>query len=376
MSEEEVPALVFDIGSQMCRAGFAGDDDPRAVFPTVVGKAYLEETMVGLGYKSTYIGDQAIKKRGVLSLSYPTQRGIVTNWEDMELILEHTFLTELKVAPEQHPLLLTEPPLNPKANKEKMMQILFETFNCPATYFAHPGVLAVYSSGRSTAMVLEIGEGITHTLPIVSGYTYPSAIRRQDFAGFDLTKYFIKLLRRRGYSLSTTAEWEIARDMKEKLCYVADDFVKETAIVRSSSSLERTYDLPDGQKFIIDEERFLCPEALFQPILLDKEFEGIHEFVFNAIQNCDIHIRSRFLTNVVLSGGSTMLPGLSERLKKELIGLAPPTVRVSVVSPPERKFSVWIGGSILASLSNFQKMWFAKQDYDEAGPNCIKRSPF
>ena len=375
MSEEDIPALVFDIGSQMCRAGFAGDEAPRAVFPSVVGRAYLEETMLST-CKPICIGDEALKKRGVLSLSYVTQRGVVTNWEDMELILEHAFHNELRVTPSEHPVLLTEPPLNPKANKEKMMQTLFETFKCPATYFALPGVLAVYASGRNTAMVLDIGEGITKTLPIANGYTYPSAIKRQDIAGYDLTKYLIKLQKRKGYSYTSSAELEIARDVKEKLCYVADDIDTETAIAKSSSTLERTYDLPDGQKFRVEDERFLCPEALFNPLLLGSESQGIHELVYSAIQSCDIHIRSMMLSNVVLAGGSTMIPGLAERLSKELDAISPATVRVKVIASPERKYSVWIGGSILASLSTFQQMWFSKQAYDESGPYGIKRSPF
>ena len=374
--DEDRQALVFDIGSCMCRAGFAGDDAPRSVFPSVIGRPYLEETMVGVAMSGSYVGDDAMKKRGVLSLSYPTHRGKVTNWEDMELILEHTFHKELRVVPEEHPLLLTEPPLNPKSNKEKMMQTVFETFGCPATYFALPGVLTVYASGRNTAMVLDIGEGVTHTLPIINGFTYPSAILRHDLAGYDLTKYLIKLQKKRGYSFATSTEWEIARDMKEKMCYVADDFDKETDTARYSSELERSYDLPDGQIFTVGEERFLCPEALFQPLLLEKESDGIHELVYRAVQNCDIHARTQLLANVVLAGGSTMFHGLPDRLNKELVAIAPAAVKVKVVAMPERKFSVWIGGSILASLSTFQHAWFAKQDYDECGPNYVRRSPF
>ena len=365
-------ALVVDNGSGMCRAGFAGDDAPRAVFPSITGRPFLEQSMAGMYGKLVYVGDEAMAKRGVLSLSYPMQRGIVTDWEDMERILHHTFYNELCVAPEEHPLLLTEPPLNPTANREILMQIVFETFNCPATYLSLQGVLSVYATGRCDAIVLDIGEGVTHTLPVVQGYALSDAIKRKEIAGCDLTGYLMKLLTQRGYSFTTSAEMEIARDIKEKLCYVADDFDKETVVARSSSSADKSYTLPDGQVVIVGEERFRCPEALFNPLLLERESDGIHQFLYNAIQSCDIHVRSELLTNIFLSGGSTMFQGLQERLSREIEALAPSNARVNVFALPERKYLVWIGGSILASLSSFQQMWLSKSAYDECGPDYIK----
>ena len=354
---DDVQALVVDSGSGMCRAGFAGDDAPRAVFPSIIGLPHLEQSMVGMCGNYSYVGDDAMVKRGILSLSYPIQRGIVTDWEDMERILHHTFYNELCVGPEEHPLLLTEPPLNPTANREMLMQIVFETLNCPATYFSLQGVLSVYAAGRCDAIVLDIGEGVTHTLPVVQGYVFSDAIKRKEIAGCDLTGYLMKLLTQGGLSFTTSADREIARDMKEKLCYVADDFDKETVVARSSSSVEKSYTLPDGKVVVVGEERFRCPEALFNPLLLQRESDGIHEFVYNAIQSCDIDVRSGLLSNILLSGGSTMFQGLQERLNKEIEALAPSNALVKVVALPERKYLVWIGGSILASLSSFQPMW-------------------
>ena len=368
---DDVQALVVDSGSGWCRAGFAGDDAPRAVFPSIIGCPHLEQSMVGMCGKYRYVGDEAMAKRGILSLSYPIQRGIVTDWEDMERILHHTFYNELCVAPEEHPLLLTEPPLNPTANREMLMQIVFETLNCPATYFSLQGVLSVYAAGRCDAIVLDIGEGLTHTLPVVQGYVFSDAIKRKEIAGCDLTGYLMKLLTQGGLSFTTSAEREIARDMKEKLCYVADDFDKETVVARSSSSVEKSYTLPDGKVVVVGEERFRCPEALFNPLLLERESDGIHEFVYNAIQSCDIDVRSGLLSNILLSGGSTMFQGLQERLNKEIEALAPSNALVKVVALPERKYLVWIGGSILASLSSFQPMWMSKVSYDESGPDYI-----
>ena len=403
MANEGLLSLVIDNGSGITKAGFSGDDAPRAVFPTIVGKPKTPGIMVGLDQKDVYVGAEANDKRTVLNISYPIKQGLIQDWESIEDIWFHTISTELKVPPDQHPILISEPPLNPKDKREKTTTTMFEEFKVQGLYLGIQAVLALFACGKTTGIVLDSGDGITHAVPIYEGYAIPHAIKPIRLAGSDLTNFLIKLLAKRGIVLNTPSEIERARELKEKYCMVAQEYDQQT----KDDENKAIASLPDGnmissfkdksqKEIVLGKERFTCPELLFQPSIDvkdendkkstfeskderkqdDKPQDGIHKITHDAINSCDNDIRKDLYKNIVLSGGNTMFPGISDRMTKEIKALAPASMQPMVVASAERKYMVWVGGSILSSLNTFNHMFVTRAEYQENGPNIIHRKCF
>jgi len=379
MSDEgdDPKPLVIDNGSGVVKAGYGGEEPPSCVFPSIIAYPKVKGIIVGGSTEKDYfVGDEAQQKRGVCKVKYPIAHGMIEEWDDMKKIWQHTFYNELREQPSDHPVMLTEAPLNPKSNREQMCKIMFEEYEVPSMYIQIQAVLSLYSAGRTTGIVVDSGDGVTHTVPIFEGYQIPHAIDKILLAGRDLTDWMVRILKDDNYNFETSAERETVRDMKEKLCYVAEDYEAEKAKAETDSELEKSYTLPDGNICKFSLQRFKCPEFIFQPDLGGKELKGVHTLTFDSIMTCDLDVRKDLYANIILSGGTTMFPGFGERLYKEIKGLAPQTMKVKVIAGPDRKYAVWRGGSTLSTLSTFAGMWVTRNDFDEFGETVVHRKCF
>ncbi|KAI5961682.1 ARP1 [Candida theae] len=402
--------IVVDNGSGNLKAGFAGDDKPRTYGSAVIGRPKYRKFMAGSLLPSspgvdssddTFIGDAAQNNRGLLKLTYPMEHGIVKNWSDMERVWYHMFDRELKIRPEDHPLLLTEAPLNPKSNRDVMCQVMFEQFNVPCMYVSIQAVLALYASGRTTGAVVDSGDGVSHVVPVYEGFALPTSIKRMDIAGRDITTNLSFHIRRTsGVSLQSSAELEIVRLIKEQCCFVSKEPEKDEKVhgtlyarkTKAKNELFTTYTLPDGHEIHLGAEKFRAPEILFNPHLIGDESPGLHELVALAINKTDLDLRPHLYQNLLLSGGNTLLTNFGDRLLKELKSMQhndddeassiwsksrieepySTKMKVKIYAPPERKYSTWIGGSILAGLSTFKKMWVTLEEYRD-NPDIVHK---
>jgi len=343
----------------------------------------------GLTSSHFLVGSRAEKFRGLLKLSYPLTHGIVQDWEDMDKIWHYAF-EELHSEAKQHPVLLTEAPLNPTQNREKAAEKMFETFGVPALYVSLSAMLTLYASGVTSGVVLDCGEGVSQAVPVSEGFVIPSALQRADYGGKEVTAHLTTLLRRAGHPFHSTSEAEIVREMKEKVCYIANDprteeqrYVQKVSKRepvgmrdKAAASMGCEYALPDGHRVQLDAERFRAAEVMFDPTIAGTEYRGVHQLVSDAISLVDIDLRRPLCGQIFLSGGSTLFRGFGERLLREMRTLLPPDVRIKLTAPHERKYSPWIGGSILASLDSFRSMWVTHKQYAEEGPRCVTRNLF
>ena len=297
---------------------------------------------------------------------------VITNWDDAEAILHHCMYNELRVAPEEHPtlMILPSPPFTAKSTREKLTQIMFETFSVPALYLGDSSVLSLVAAGRTNGLVVTSGLGNTYIVPVYEGVSQPDAALSTDLAGQYLSERLNRLLTKAGYSFTTTAEKAIIDDAKAKCCYVALDYNAE--LVKKASEKEFKYELPDGATINLNNERFSTPEVIFQPSLDGFEDLGLHDMILKSIKRCDTELRKQLYGNIILAGSTTLFSGYADRIKKE-VGPFRENWPCNVVAPPERAFLPWIGGSILSSLSTFQDSWITKDEYDEEGPTIVNK---
>ncbi|KAI0390552.1 actin family [Xylariaceae sp. FL0594] len=383
------PAIVLDGGTGFLKVGYAGQNFPEHDFPSIIGRPILRTEERGgdndIVIKDIMCGDEAAAARSMLQISYPMDNGIVRNWEDMEHLWDFTFHEKLKVETAGRKILLTEPVLNPLYNRRKMLEVMFEKYNFEGVHVGIQAVLALYAQGLSTGVVVDSGDGVTHIVPVFESTVLNHLVKRLDVAGRSVTTYLIALLLQRGYALNRTADFETVRQIKEKLCYVSYDLALDKRLSEETTVLVENYTLPDGRVIRVGAERYEAAECLFQPHLIDVEQPGIGELLFNTIQAADVDVRAELYKGVVLSGGSSMYPGLPSRLEKELrqlwlakvLGGNPERLDkllIRIGDPPRRRHMVFLGGAVLATiLANQSEAWITREEWAEQGEELHKK---
>jgi actin-related protein len=320
--------------------------------------------------KGNYVGSAAVSNRDILSLKYPVKNGIVQNYDDFMKLLEYAYHEKLKISPDDHPVILTETPLTPRPIREKCAEVMFESYYIPSLYLANQAVLSLIAAGRSTGLVLLSGEDVTMSVPVYQHTALNHGICRAGVAGNHLTSYLEHLLKMRDIAMPQLDE---IRQIKEKLCYVALDYEEELRL--DSRDLEERHSGQNGICVIMGEERFRCPELLFQPSIHDIRSPGVHEAINSSILKCDQELEDEFYGNIVLSGGTTMFPTFCNRLRAELEDMEPDK-DMKIYAPAMRRYAPWIGGAILAGFPHFPGMTVTKSEYDEAGASILQRKCF
>ncbi|CAD6502523.1 BgTH12-05115 [Blumeria graminis f. sp. triticale] len=424
------PAVVMDNGTGFSKLGFAGNDSPSFVFPTAIATkgpgagsggtgsgrpaiankpSYLTGGSNPGGHLSMkrgtedldfFIGDEALAAANGpgYSVHYPIRHGQVENWDHMERFWSNSIFKYLRVEPEDHYFLLTEPPLNPPENRENTAEIMFESFNCAGLYIAVQAVLALAASWTSskvsdrslTGTVIDSGDGVTHVIPVAEGYVIGSSIKSIPIAGRDITYFIQSLLRDRGEpdsSLKTAAE------IKEAYCYVCPDMVKEfNRFDRDPTRfLKHNVIKSGGRQVTVDVgfERFIAPEIFFNPEIYSSEFlTPLPSVVDSVVQTSPIDVRRGLYKNIVLSGGSTLYKDFGRRLQRDIKHLVDARIRASemksggaksggmevqVISHKRQRHGPWFGGSLLGQTPEFRSYCHTKAEYDEIGPSIVRR---
>lgn len=429
-------AIVVDLGSHTCKAGYAGEDAPKAVFPSVVGSidqlgdavksendseldkngARPADSDKAKPKRKLYVGSQALGyRRDHMEVLSPFKDRVVVDWDIVDNIFDHAFRERLLIDPAEHPMLLAEPCSNSLQQRERTAELMFEKYKVPALFLAKNAVLTSFASGRATSLVVDSGGGSTTVAPVHDGYVLQKAVATSAIGGEFLTECMMKSLESKGITIkprysfkrkeirpgefqtvdldfpNTTESYRlyskkiIAGDIKESVCRAPDTPYDES----SYANIPMTpYELPDGQMIEIGSDRFKIPDILFNPSLVQTipgmeafadsaaSTRGLPQMVIESINKCDVDIRRELFSSILLSGGTASMQQLKERLEKDLLEESPQAARVKVLASgnaTERRFSVWIGGSILASLGSFQQMWFSKAEYEEHGSSYIQR---
>lgn len=398
--------VILDNGTGYSKIGYAGNFEPSALIPTFISTPVATNTGKAQGTEDLdfFIGQDATIKRPNYNVDYPIREGVVSNWDNMEKYLQRCIYQYLRCDPEEHFFLMTEPPLNSPENREYTAEIMFETFNVPGLYIAVQAVLGLCASmlnskaGRSTSevtgTVIDSGDGVTHVIPVVSGYVIGSCIKHIPMAGRTITDFVMEQLRARGEPCPADQIIDVARRVKELYSYVCPDLVKEFAKYDAEPTkhfIQYTgHDLRTKAPFTVDigYERFMAPELFFNPEIFSSDFTtSLPDLVDNVIQGCPIDTRRPLYKYITLSGGSTMYKNFQRRIERDIknkcksrfdvnrklfpnMNLQEP--EVNVITHRFQRFAVWFGGSMLATQPDILSAFHTRADYQEKGSSICR----
>lgn len=377
-TSDDSVGVVVDLGSGFTKAGLQTDDSPTCIIPSIVGHPRPRYASYYDG-EPRFVGHEAVEQRSRLSFINPVDHGHIDDWFEVEELLNFVFHRKLAVEPSNHPLLLTEPPLCSAKHREAMAELCLETYQVPELNMSVQGIMSLFATGRTTGLVVEIGDGVTQIVPVYEGYADKTAIRRSDFGGQEVSMTLQRMLCE-NYPMTTRDDFEHVRMIKESMCYCTLNKNEEA----EREDIYATYELPDGMtlrdntttQIQLGPERFKAVEVLFDPMSIGRDNLPITDLIWQAIHASAMQIRKALLGSLVLSGGTTLCQGLPERVEKEIRQAAPPQAwgQVRVIAEPGRLFGVWMGARVFCSMRSMQtNVWISRQDWEEVGPNIVSQ---
>ena len=403
-NDESNAVIVLDNGSGYLKAGYSNQTSPDICIPALVGreilrygekidlnkiketkkkseqKKLIKQMIKERHLKEIMIGDEIIGFRSLLELSHPVTEGIITDEEDLFKLWDYTLTQKMGIEdPSEKKIIVTEAPLNPISNKIKIFEILFEKIGVGAINIEPQAKCSLFAEGIDTGIVLDSGDGVTHCIPVSDGAILKHNIERMDIAGRHITEYLVRLLQKKGYAFNSSADFDFVRELKEKYCFVSNDIENDRRLERETSFYNSYHLLPDETRIRISDEKFEAPEILFNPSLIGKEYDGIPYMMMKSINKCPIDCRKGLYSGIVLSGATTLFPGFASRIENEIKKLYKETalklakekkikININVIDSPKRKYSVFIGASIIANHYNTEgneDYWITRDEWLE-----------
>jgi len=403
-NDESNAVIVLDNGSGYLKAGYSNQSSPELCIPALVGreilrygekidlnkiketkkrseqKKLIKQMIKERHLKEIMIGDEIIGFRSLLDLSHPVTEGIITDEEDLFKLWDYTLTQKMGIEdPSEKKIIVTEAPLNPISNKIKIFEILFEKIGVGAINIEPQAKCSLFAEGIDTGIVLDSGDGVTHCIPVSDGAILKHSIERMDIAGRHITEYLVRLLQKKGYAFNSSADFDFVRELKEKYCFVSNDIEADRKLERETSFYNSYHLLPDETRIRISDEKFEAPEILFNPSLIGKEYDGIPYMMMKSINRCPIDCRKGLYSGIVLSGANTLFPGFASRIENEIKKLYKETalklakekkikININVIDSPKRKYSVFIGASIIANHYNSEgneDYWITRDEWLE-----------